>query len=113
MEEIIFYAFTFLSIYLLYLFLIILRKKKRVKMLESTEVKYLKTKYKLNKKILERKAFPHVIALANSFIVATTVIISLLGSNFLIRFLIGFVVLIPLILLTYHGIGTYYRKKMK
>ncbi|MFI3307972.1 MAG: hypothetical protein R3Y21_05325 [Mycoplasmatota bacterium] len=109
MEEIIYYIISFLLIYLIYFLLIINNKKRKNKLYESTEVKYLIQVYKL--KNIKTKFFPHLIALANSFIITTAVTIVLILDNFILQFLVGFFVLIILNLFIYHLIGIYYRKK--
>ena len=47
MENLLVALGTFVFVYLIYLFLVILRKKKIAKYKDSTEVKYLQSKYSL------------------------------------------------------------------
>ena len=111
MEQVILFLLTFLVVYLIYLFLIILRKKKLDKYDQSTEMRYLAMRYQLNMKKLNMKKIAHILALTNAFIIATTVTVMSLISDFILGILVAFVTLFPLILICYHIIGSYYKKK--
>jgi len=111
MNDVIFYFVSLVIVYLLYLFLIILRKKKKNSYLDSTEFRYLITKYKLDKKKLNTNALTHVLAFSNAFIIATTVFVINFIDNLVLKTLVGFIVLLPLCLLVYHIIGKCLKKK--
>lgn len=111
MKELIFFLIVFLLVYLIYLFFIILRKKKLEKYYNSTEVRYLVGRYKINIQKSNMKEVANGMALANAFVISTTVSIVSLLNNLVLKLLVGFVVLIPLILITYHLMGRYFLKK--
>ncbi len=113
MEDFIFYIISFGVVYLIYLFLIIMRKKKKEKYTNSTEFKYLIKKYKLNVDKLNIDKLIHVLALSNAFIIATTVFIIGFINNYILKILVGFVILLPLCIFIYHIIGTYLKRKEK
>ena len=95
----------FVLFYLLYLFFVILRKKKLAKFNDSPYIKYLAKVYKLDLKKQEPKKLAHLVALANSFIVSTTFLIVFGIKNYLLMVLIALVTIIPLSLLVYYIVG--------
>ena len=109
--ELVLYVVTFIIAYLFYLVFVLSRKNVLKKFPEGKEMSYLKYKYgiKINDKNL--KSIANKVFLANSFILSTTVYVVCLFDNLFIEILVGLVVLIVLILILYHLIGTYYRKK--
>ncbi len=111
MKELMFYLVMFIVIYLFYLIFVLNRKNVLKKFLYGKELIYLKTKYgiKVNDKNL--KSVANIIFLANSFIISTTVFVVCLFDNFIIEILIGFITLIILLLVIYHIIGTFIKKK--
>lgn len=111
MKSVIVFVVTFLIIYLVYLVFVINRKKALANWQNGKEMRYLKSIYKLKIKKDNLKDIAHVVALTNSFIVATTVLIVSLLNNFFIQMLAGFLILCVLIVISYHIIGKYYQKK--
>ena len=111
MKEVLFFIITFLLVYLIYYLFVINKKKALEKWQTGKEMSYLKKVYKI--KIVNLKQMANVIALANAFIVATTVSVVSLFNNFVSQMLMGFTILICLIILVYHFIGKYYQKKGK
>lgn len=111
MENVIIYIVSFTFIYLIYFFVIINREKKRNLYRKSTEVLYLEKKYKLNIDKINMKELAHLLSLANAFIIANVVLIISFVDSIILKMLLGFVVLIPMIIIVYHLIGTYYKKK--
>lgn len=113
MEKLILFLVTFIFVYLVYFVLIILRKKKMDKYKKSTEVRYLENKYKLDVKKLNLKALVHVLALSNAFIIATTILVINFVDDLVLKLMVGFMVLFPMILIVYHIIGKTLQKKYK
>ncbi|MDD2518774.1 MAG: hypothetical protein PHI05_03215 [Bacilli bacterium] len=113
MIELITFLGSFLVVYLFYLFFVILRKKNKDKLKNGIEFRYLKVKYNFDVKEINIKKMSHVIALANSFIIATTVTIVSFIDNIILMMVIGFFILMILELITYHIIGTHYQKKKR
>ena len=111
MEELVVYILSFGFVYLSYLFLVINRDKKRNLYRNSTEFLYLEKRYKLNVNKLNMKRLAHILALANAFIIANTVLIIGFINNYFVKLLVGLIIIIPMILIVYHLIGTYYQKK--
>lgn len=105
------FLICFIVVYLVYLFLIILRKNKIDKYKKSSEVKFLVSKYKLDLKKISLKKLAHILALANSFIISLAFISTGIFDNIILKLLLGFLVLLPTMLLVYHIIGTNLNKK--
>lgn len=111
MKELLLYLFTFIIAYLFYLIFVIGRKNVLKKFPEGKEMTYLKYKYGIKVTDKNLKKIAHKVCLANSFILSTTVYVVCLFDNLFIEILVGGITLIILILVLYHLIGTYYKKK--
>ncbi len=111
MKEIITFFIVFIIIYLLYLFLVILNKKKMKKYKDNTYVTFLVKTYGLDKDKLPIKALAHIISLSNSFIISFVFVIVTLIDNFILKMLLAFAIIIPLMLILYHIIGKSLQKK--
>ena len=111
MENVIAAILSFIIVYLVYLVLVILRKKKMAKYKNSTEVRYLETKYRLNLKKMNMKQLAHLLSLTNAFIIAVTVLVIGFVDELILKLMVGFIVLFPMILLMYHIIGVKLNKK--
>lgn len=113
MIELITFIGAFLIVYIFYLLFVILRKKNKDKLKNGIELRYLKVKYNVDVKDLDIKKMSHVIAIANSFIIATTVTIISFIDHLILMMVVGFVVLMILELIIYHIIGTHYQQKKR
>lgn len=111
MEYIFTFVFCFLVIYLLYLFIIVLRKKGLEKFKTSKQLDYFKIKFKLDIKKLNFKKFANALAVTNAFIIAFTVTVIEVFDNWILKVLVAFLILLPLMYLLYNVIGKYYKKK--
>lgn len=111
MGDFIFAIVVFVIIYLAYLFTVILRKDKLKKFINAKEVSLLKGRHNLNLEKINVKSLAHTIALSNSFIISFAIYIALLVDNMILQLLIGFLVMVPSILIIYHIIGRHYKKK--
>ena len=111
MKELIIYLIIFIFTYLFYVVFVLHRKNVLKKFPDGMYMKYLNYKYgvKVNDKNLKKIASR--VFLANSFILSTTVYVVCLFDNLFIEIIVGLATLIILILVLYHIIGTYYRKK--
>lgn len=113
MERLIEFICIFIFCYLIYLFGIILHKKKnkfdekKIKVEEA----YLISKYNLDMKKINYKKYLHLIAISNSLIFSITLQIVTLLDNMLWQLLFSIAILVPLIVLVYSLIGKYYKKK--
>ena len=105
------FLFGFLIIYLLYLFIIVLRKKGLNKFKTSKQLEYFQIKFKLDFDKINIKSFANTLALTNAFIIGLTLAIVGLVDNFILKLMIAFIILMPLIYIIYNMIGRHYKKK--
>lgn len=103
--EILYWLLEFLFVYLLYLFVVILNKKQLAKYNKSSEVRYLVYKYQIDLKQINNKKLAQIMALSNAFIIATTVSLASLVTNFYLKLLVGLLLLFAFIILVYDFVG--------
>lgn len=111
MNYVIYFLLAFIIVYLFYFVTVIIQKKKYNKFKKSNQVMYFVRRYKINPDKLNMAVFTNVLGLTNAFIIAAAFVPTFLVNNFILQLLIGLVVLIPLMLITYHIIGKHYQKK--
>lgn len=105
MKYIIMFVVSFLVVYLAYLFTVILNKKKLKKFETSNQALYFTKKYKIKVSDKNVKLLANLVALSNAFIISTTLIVIDLVPNYILKVLVAFVIIIPLILVLYHIVG--------
>lgn len=113
MNELILYLVTFLIILLLYVIFIIFNKRRLEKFKENMYVTYLVRVYHLDIRKIRMKDMAFAIAIINSFIISTTILILGVISNLILKFVLGFIILIPLQLIMYHIVGKIFQKNFK
>ena len=111
MEYIKWFLIAFIIVYLFYFVTVILQKKKYEKFKSSNQVMFFVKKYKLDIKKLNISKFIKIISFTNSLIIALTFTIAITVENYILILLIGLVTVIPLMLLAYHIVGTYFKKE--
>lgn len=111
MEYVLIYIIAFLIVYFFYLVTVVFQSKKSDKFKKSNQVLYFVKRYKINMNKINFKSFVNVLALTNSLIISTAFMATFLVKNLILQLLIGFLLLIPLILFSYHLIGKHYKKK--
>ena len=118
MEEIILFLLCFLLIFIIYRIFIIKplknykkeKKKRKKEKKEPIEIRYLITKG-LDLKKVDYDSLLNVISLISSFDMALIVSIASISDKYLIQLLITLILVIPVILISYHFVEKYYRKK--
>ncbi len=130
MEEVILFIGVFLIAFLLYYFRLIRkelnkdkpkkprkvlkrRKKKETSRDLPVEVEYLVLRYKIDLTKISYKKFLYVIALVSSFDIALLLTIVSFIDGFILQLLVSFVLAIVLILISFHLVGTYFKKVEK
>ncbi len=111
MDILISFIIVFLITYLFYLFFVILRKNKVIKIKNSTEALFLKKRFKLKLDKISDKKFANIIALTNAFIIGVTFCIIEFVDNYILKIMFIFVTLMILILVLYTIIGKILKKK--
>lgn len=109
------YLFTFLFcftvVYLFYTLIIVVRKKGFEKFKTSKQLDYFRQAYKIDFDKVNLKVFANAMAITNAFIIAITCTIIEFFDNFILKMVVGFVVLVPLMLLMYKIVGMIFKKK--
>lgn len=105
MKYIIMFVVSFLVVYFAYLLTIILNKKKLKKFETSNQASYFVKKYNVKVSDKNVKLLANLVALSNAFIISITLIIIDLVPNYILKVLVAFVIIIPLILVLYHIVG--------
>ena len=115
MQELVLFIMSFIAILFAYELLIVNRAKKHEKKKkdnkEPIEVKFLVTKYKFNLKKLDYHKLLHVCAFVSSFDMALIVTLSMLFENGLIQMLVVLLLVVSVILISYHIVYLVYKKR--
>lgn len=111
MEQVILFIVSFILIFLLYQLFIVNKAKKKNAKDKPIEVKYLINKYKVDLKKADYKQMLQITALISSFDVAVIITIVSFFDRINIQILVAFIIIIPIILISYHIVGCVYRKK--
>ena len=121
MEQVFYFIICYILTFLLYLIFVILprfrylKKKKNNKVKkerkEPVEVRYLVTRYRLNLDKVDYKKLLMIISLVSSLDISIAVSVSLLVDAYLLQLAVAFLLLVPLIFISYHFIYKYYLKK--
>ena len=115
MEEFIMFLLSYLFIFIIYEIFIVSKAKKNEKKKKDNkqpmEVKYLVNKYKLDLKKINYHTLLHVVALVSSFDIAFIVSMAMLTSNYFLKLLIVLVLVVPVILISYHLVYLVYKKR--
>jgi hypothetical protein len=115
MEEFILFLLSFIFMLIIYQIFIVRpakknRRKKKDKK-EPVEVKYLVWKYKLDLKKVNYNQLLQIIAITSSFDISLVVSIIMILNNFILEILIGFISTLVIILISYHLVYLFYKKK--
>lgn len=96
---------AYLLVYLIYLITVIRKPKKLAKFQNGTELKILKKKYNVEVKEEDQVKVAKMIARSNALIIAVTFAIVTLFKSPWLSLLVGFLIMVIFILLTYTIIG--------
>lgn len=119
------FLFTFVTSYLIYYIVTIRQEKKKEKIKSGkkkkkknvddgkipVEVSYMILKYHIDLKKVSYLRFLHVLALVGSFDISLIVVIVSQITSVVLQLIVGFFLAIPIILISYRIVGTYYKKK--
>ena len=111
MDKLLLFIISFLFVYLVYLITVISKLDKNDNFKNSKQVLYFKNVHKIDIEKINLYKFAHVISLANAFMIALTVTIIELFDKLFIKMMVGFVILVPLMLLVYYIIGKIYKER--
>lgn len=109
------YVYTFITcfliIYIVYFLMIVNRRKGLEKFKEGTQAEFFKKVYKLDFRKTSTKKFANALAITNALIMAATITIIEIFESMIIKLIVGFIVIIPLMLLSYKILGESFKKK--
>ena len=115
MKEIILFLMSFIFIFIIYeLFIVTKAKKNEKKKKENkqpVEVKYLINKYKFDMKKINYHELLHTCALVSSFDMALIVSISMIFDSYLFQLIMVLILVVPVILISYHFVYLVYKKR--
>jgi hypothetical protein len=87
------------------------KKRNKKDLYKITEIMLLENHFKVNVKKLNLDKLYNIIALTNSFIFTVVLMSTIFIDNLIIRLLIMFVLLLPIIYLTYYIVSKYLKKR--
>ena len=105
------FIISFVVIYLFYLLTVILNKKKHEKYMRSRQVMFFVRKYNLDFKKVSFTKIMNIIALTNSFIMSTTIVVLEFVPNLFMKLIVAFACLMVLIMACYKLIGIYIERR--
>lgn len=123
MEELGLFILSFIFVLLIYQIFIIRpakkrknnkskgRKKKEDTSKELFEIKYLQARYKLDIKKINYNQLLQICAITSSFDISFIVYLIGIINNFILRVLGGFIFTLGIIMLSYHLVYLFYKKK--
>ena len=114
MKEVILFIMTYIFILVIYeIFIVRIAKKNHnnSKKNKPIEIRYIMKKYNLTMKDIDYDQLLQIVALVSSLDIAIVVSVMFLIKNFVLELLIGVILLILLIIISYSIIGNKYRKK--
>lgn len=115
MQELILFIMSFIFIFILYELFIVSRAKKNYKDKKDDkmpiEVKYLISRYKLDLKKIKYDQLLQMVALVSSLDISIIVSLTVLFDSFILQVVVILVLVAPLILVSYHFVGVFYKKK--
>ncbi len=120
MEEIVLFIMSFIFIFIIYQLFIIGPAKRRVKdkkkakdreRKELVEIKYLVKRYKIDLNKISYNQLLQIVAITSSFDISLIVSVILLFDNFILEILVGFFATLLIIMMSYHLVYLFYKKK--
>ena len=116
MKEFILFVLTFIFVLMIYEIFVVSKTKKRKAKGEDNgkepiEIVYLIKRYNLNMKKVNYNQLLQIISIVSSLDIAIVVSLIMIPKNFYLAIILGFVSCIGSILLSYHLVYLFYKKK--
>lgn len=113
MESILLFLISYVVLFIIYFIFFYLRGIKKNTILESLQVHFLKIRFELSNKDLNKKRIGLLITFIDPLIISLTgTIVSLPKWNYMIELLLGFVLLMAFIYSFYEIIGRIIKRKV-
>ena len=109
MEYISWFLLDFIVIFMFYYFIYVRKGRKNKK--KPSEVSYLITYYKLDTSLFSYRKFLTVVGLVVSFDIAVVATFVPIIDGIVWQILFGFIIIIPVVVLSFILVGNYYKKK--
>ena len=116
MEEIILFILTFLFVFIFYQIFVV-SKAKRLKKSnnksdwEVMEISYLVKRYHIDLNKISYSQLLQIVAITSSFDISLVISIVFLLPNFFLEIVVGLISMVLLILISYHLVYLFYKKK--
>lgn len=114
MQDIFLFILTFLFTFIIYQLFVVRKaksKKKKKNKWEVIEISYLVKKYKLDMEKISYNQLLQIVALTSSFDISLIVTIILMFDNFILEIIVGIIAMFLIIMISYHLIYIFYKKK--
>ncbi len=111
LDELVLFIMTFLLVFIIYELFLVRKAKKDKRRKKPIEVNYLIGKYNLDINKLNYRRLLNIISVVSAFDISLVVTIVSLFNNFLFQLLVGFVLIMLLIIVSYDIVGRIYKKK--
>ena len=110
LEEVYLFLMCFFLILIVYQIFIV-RKAKKKKDYQPIEERYLIAKYHLDMKKVDYPQLLQIISIVSAFDISLIVSIVMILDSYLWQILAVFILAIPIIIVSYHFVGVFYRKR--
>lgn len=111
LEELLLFLLCFFLVLIVYEIFIVRRAKTKKAKKQPVEVRYLIARYHLNMKKVDYPQLLQIVALVSSFDISFIVSVVVILDSYLWQIVAVFVLVLPVIILSYHFVGMFYRKK--
>lgn len=106
------FIIIFIVVYLVFYFVSVRKARRNGKKI-PVEVQYLLIRYQIDLKKIRYKGFVHSIAIVGSIDIALVGTIVLFFENIFFQLLVGFILLVPIILISFWILGKHYQKQTR
>ena len=112
MEEVVLFLMTFILLFLFYQILFVYpNKKKKDNKKELIEIRYLQLKYGLDMNKINYSQLLQICAIVSCLDISIVVTLVSFINNYWLKILFGFLLVFILILISYHLVYLFYKKK--
>ena len=111
MEEVLLFLMTYVFVFLIYQLFVISKSKRKNSKKMPVEVNYLISVYKIDIDKINYKKLLLLISLVSSLDISIIVTLVLVFNSYFVKLIVSLLITIPIIILSYHLVGNYYKKK--
>lgn len=114
LEELVLFLMCFVLVLIIYEIFVVKKAKKNADSKDKkypVEVKLLIDKYNLDMKKINYNQLLQIVAIVSSFDIALIVSAVMIFEGYLLQLIGSIVIVIPVVLVSYHLVGLFYKKK--